>query len=436
MINIITALDNPVLNNKLKEEKNIQILCKDIQYQDGVLEILEKHKKIDFLIISELLIGKYKIEELIYKIKEKNKFLKIIIILENKKEELENFLYAKGIYKIFYNNEIEIKKIINIIKNDTENNIENNSAKNELEKLKKILLENNIEINLENKNPIKINNRKYLLKIIDKKIKENNLLQKINNSKINKKNNNIINKKCQIISVLGTGGVGKSITTISLAKTIIKENKKILIIDFDIFNNSLHTILGVNKYPEKIKQKIKKNNLIKSKIQIENLKIKINKNLDLISGINLLFDSKYKISSEKIKFILKELQENYDYIIIDNTSECFFDYTKNIIFNSDYSIFIIEPNILEIKKAKRLLYIYTEKWKIKKDKIKILINKYNKNSIDENIIKNIFPKHKILGKINYSEIYNILLENKFNENIFNKDLIKGYKKINNFIIKN
>jgi len=427
MIKIITALDNPILNNKVNKENDIQTLCKDIQYQDGVLEILEKYKEVDFLIISELLTGKYKIEELIYKIKEKNKFLKIIIILENKKEELENFLYAKGVYKIFYNNEIEIKNIINILKNNKEKNIENNSAKDELEKLKKILSENNIEINLENKNPIKINNKKYLLKIIDEKIKENNLLQKINYSKNNK---NLINEKCKIISILGIGGVGKSIITIGLAKTLKKENKKVLIIDFDILNNSLHTILGVNKYPEKIKEKIKKNNLIKSKIQMENLKIKINKNLDLISGINLLFDSKYKISSEKVKFILKELQENYNYIIIDNTSECFFDYTKNIILNCDYSILILEPNILEIQKAKKLLNIYTEKWKIEKDKIKIIMNKYNKNSIDENIIKDIFSKYKILGKIDYSEIYNILIEKRFDENIFNK-IMNSYKKIIN-----
>ena len=427
MIKIITALDNPILNNKVNKENDIQTLCKDIQYQDGVLEILEKYKEVDFLIISELLTGKYKIEELIYKIKEKNKFLKIIIILENKKEELENFLYAKGVYKIFYNNEIEIKNIINILKNNKEKNIENNSAKDELEKLKKILSENNIEINLENKNPIKINNKKYLLKIIDEKIKENNLLQKINYSKNNK---NLINEKCKIISILGIGGVGKSIITIGLAKTLKKENKKVLIIDFDILNNSLHTILGVNKYPEKIKEKIKKNNLIKSKIQMENLKIKINKNLDLISGIILLFDSKYKISSEKVKFILKELQENYNYIIIDNTSECFFDYTKNIILNCDYSILILEPNILEIQKAKKLLNIYTEKWKIEKDKIKIIMNKYNKNSIDENIIKDIFSKYKILGKIDYSEIYNILIEKRFDENIFNK-IMNSYKKIIN-----
>ena len=48
------------------------------------------------------------------------------------------------------------------------------------------------------------------------------------------------------------------------------------------------------------------NNLIQNKINIKELIIKINKKVDLISGINLLFDSKYKISNEKIKFILEE----------------------------------------------------------------------------------------------------------------------------------
>ena len=111
-----------------------------------------------------MLSGKYKIEELINKIKEKNKKIKIIIILENKKEELENLLYSKGVYKIFYNNEIEIKNLINIINNYNEENI---ILKEELEKIKGILYENSIEINLNEKNPIKINNKKYIMKKIN-----------------------------------------------------------------------------------------------------------------------------------------------------------------------------------------------------------------------------------------------------------------------------
>ena len=44
----------------------------------------------------------------------------------------------------------------------------------------------------------------------------------------------------KIVSVLGPGGIGKSIFTANFAKSI--KNLKILIIDFDIINNSIHTI--------------------------------------------------------------------------------------------------------------------------------------------------------------------------------------------------
>ena len=359
MKNIITALGNPMLNEKLNNEEEFNILTKDIQYQDGIFEILEKEKNIDFLILSEILLGENNIENLIEKIKEKNNKIKIILILENKKEELENILYIKGIKKIYYNNEVEIKEIIYFIKNEKSEEKEN--IKNELENLKEILIKNNIDFK-------------------GNKIKDNK-----NENKILKEN---VNKK--IISIVGTGGVGKSIITLNLAN-ILKENKqKILIIDFDVLNNSLHTILGVNKYPQKIKNKLQNNNLIQNKLKINELIIKINKKVDLISGINLIFDSKYKISSEKIKFILDELKEYYDVIIIDTSSECFFDYTKNILNYSDNILFLLEANLSEIKKANNLLKIYIKEWKIKKEKINIIINKYNENSVDDKIIKNIF----------------------------------------------
>ena len=140
-----------------------------------------------------------------------------------------------------------------------------------------------------------------------------------------------------------------------------------------------------------------------------------------------MFDSKYKISSEKIYSIIQEIKKYYDYILIDTSSECFFDYTKNIIENSTKNIFIIESNLSEIKKSKNILNMYTKQWKIKKEKIKILINKYNENSIEENIIKNIFSEYSIIGKITMSNKYNQYI----NENFKNIDKIieKEYKKI-------
>ncbi len=398
MKKIITALANPILNNELKKEEDFIVIGNDIQYQEGITEILEKENNIDFLILSEILPGENKIEKLIDNIKRINSDINIIIIMEEKKEEIENYLYSKNIYSILYN-KIEIKEIINLIKNKEEN--ENEKIKKELNELKQIL------INQNNKSKV---NKKLKIK---KEIKIKN----------NKKSNDL---KKEIICILGSCGVGKSIFTINLANSLIYSNKKILIIDFDILNNSLHTILGVKKYSEKIFPKIKENNLEKEKINIEELIIKINKKIDLISGINLLFDSKYKISNLKINNILKELKNYYDVIIIDTSSECFLDYTKEIIKISNTNIFIVEPNILEIKKSRKILDIYINEWDINKNRINILFNKFNKNSIDINLLKNIFSDYNIIGKINANDKYNLIINK--NAKKTNKEIKKEYIK--------
>ncbi len=404
MKKIITAIGNEILNEKLKKQNNFEVIIEDIQYKEGILEYLEKENNIDFLIISELLPGNIEIKKLIEKIKNINSSIEIILFLENKNIELENYLYAKGIYNIFYNNQIEIEEIIKII-----NNNKNMEINNELKEIKQMLLE---------KQNNKINNKKvYLKKLI-------NIFNKKQDSDL---------KENKIISITGTNGVGKSICTINLANSLLNNKNKILIIDFDVLNNSLHTILGIKKYSQKIQNKIKNNNLLKE-IKIEELIIKVNSKMDLISGINLLFDSKYKISSEKVKNILLKLKEKYDVIIIDTSSECFFDYTKEIIKNSNLDIFILEANLLEIKKAKKLLDIYINNWEIPQKNINILFNKYNENSIDISILKKVFSGFNILGKLSFNPKYNLII-NKNNINKLNKNLKKEYLKINNNLLK-
>ena len=430
MKTVITAIANPIINNELKKEKNIEVIGNDIQYKDGVIEILEKNIEVNYIILSDILIG----EELLI-----NLIRKIILTNENKKE-YDN-LISIGVKKIFYNNKVEIKEILDIIneENDTDKLIE------EINSLKKIILENKNINNIQNKEIIKeenkknnnkekstekINNKKTNKLLILNKFK---ILNKIKNKFYKYIPNNILKKynkseNCEVISVLGAAGVGKSIFTVNLANSYIYSKKKILIIDFDVLNNSLHTILGLKKYSKIIREKLKNNNLINNKINIKELTIKITNKIDLISGINLLFDSKYKISSEKIYNIINELKANYEIIIIDNSAECFFDYTKNIIENSNINIFITEANLSEIKKSKNLLNIYINKWNINKNKINILFNKYNKNSIDINILKNIFSEFNILGKLNFDEKYNLII-NKNGITCDNK-IMKEYININ------
>ncbi len=298
MIKIITAVNNQKINEKLKEDKEIEIISNDIIYQEGIFEILEKYKEIDYIIISKKIYGNIQIEELIKTIKEKNKKIKIILLVDNQER-----INSKGTYRVVDTN-IDTKNLIKIIKN-----------------------------------------------------------QKIEEKRENQK----------VITIIGTGGIGKSIFSIILAKTIEK-TEKILIMDF---NRNISSICE-----QKLKDKISKNIDIKTK------------------PINI--------------------KKNYKYIIIDTNI-----ITNKIIENTDIFIFLLGGNLIEIKKAKKQLRTYTNI--INKDKIKLIVNKYTKNSIDYKVIKNIFSNYKVIGKIEYSKKYDVLINKR--ARTINKEIKKQYSLI-------
>ena len=118
----ITALGNEEINKQLKKE--LEIIGKDIQYQEAVLDVLENNENIEFLVLSSIIPGQFNIYEFINLIIFKNSKIKIIIFLEKRDKELENFLISKGINNIYYNNEITIQEIINNIKQNKNINYE------------------------------------------------------------------------------------------------------------------------------------------------------------------------------------------------------------------------------------------------------------------------------------------------------------------------
>lgn len=394
---ILTALQDPKTNEILKEKTKHNIIETDIQYQEGILETLEKNNKIDLIIISQLLPGNIGFKDLINKIKIINNNIEIIAILENKNNELKDFLKQKNINSIFYNNEITIDELINVIEEKDKNKKEMEINK-EIKLLKEIILENNKKIE-QNKKEKKINKILSILK--EEKIKI------IKNSKINniKKFKNKTNKtQNKIISVVGIPGVGKSIFISLFSKNI--KHKKILIIDFDIYNKSLDLIFGYN-----------------TKVQQEKAIIKINNNIDLLSKIEIFFKESY-IEKNKIKNILDSFSKKYDLIIIDNTSEYPCEHTKEILKNSDSIIFLSDANLIELNKTKKLLEKYINKWKIEKERINVVFNKININSINNKILNNLFSDFNILGKINFSNKYNLIINN--NLKILNKKINKEY----------
>ena len=400
------------------KENNFNVLCTDIQYKEGVLEFLENNKNVDFIIINEDLDGEIPTKDILKEIKNISDKIKIILVstasLDEEKiinqinNNINNNTNKNAITNANtnINNETDLKKQKEEIKIKDFKIRENRRVKPEI---KDVIRKKRININREAKidedeiaetlkavkkiNNFRKNNFNYEKNIFHQKtLPLNNLIS------IKEKSSNI---KSKIISILGPNGIGKSVFSILLAQSM--EEKKSIIIDFDVLNNSLHTLLGIKNYEEKIKKGIKNNDLIYHAQDINKYIIKTNKKVDILSGMNLILDSKYKLSYKKLKQLVDNLKEEYNCIIFDTSSECFLDYTKEIINISDESIFISGANLLEIKKSQKLLDIYTKEWEINKRKFNIVFNKCTNKSVDDEILKEIFGRYKILGKIELTD---------------------------------
>lgn len=438
MKKIITALLNKTVNEKLKEYKEIDVVMNDIQYKEGIIEALEINPEIEYIILSELLPGEILIKELIEKIKQIKSEIKIIIILEKENKELENYLLAKGNIKIFYNNEIKINEIAELIININQNE----KLELEIKKLKEIIInkkdnfenkyeiknneENNKIINTENKTLITEEEKKKIEEEIENEFNNNKIINKIINNIFIKKVINKVKKQtqninCKIIIISGISGVGKSFFTVNLSKYLAEQKNNILIIDFDFINNSIQTLFGIKN---KTEENIDKNN-------IEKLIIKINSKINLISQANLIFN---KNEEFKILKIIQELKTKYNFIIIDiNNYEEILNLIKEEISKI---IFITESNILQIKKSQNILEKYINKFLIEKEKVFILINKVKNDSLNFNILNKAFQNYNIIGKINFINNYNFIINQNMN-NMFLENKIKNqYKNIANKISQN
>lgn len=332
MRKILTAIGNENLNNKLLQSEKFKIITRDIQYKEGILEVLSINNNIDILIISEILDGEIDFKELISKVKNINEKIEIIVFLESENIELKSFLFNKGISKIYINNEIEIDTfIINLEENITEKTQE---LTEEIRKLKEII-------------------------------------------KTQEENYNKDNQKGKVVAITGAYGAGKSILSCLISKGFSKKNKKTLLIDFDIFNNSINTIYNVYKKTSSI-----------------NEVVKISKYEHLLYGMNIAFNEEKIKETLILEKMIEDFRNIYDVIIIDTTSNFKYTYLKNILQLADNIIYIVVPTIVDLKKALSLYEIYIMDFKISKKKIKIFINKENKYSVDEEILSKIFNVKK------------------------------------------
>lgn len=334
MKKIITAIGNNILKEKLEELENYEVLGNDIQYKEGVLEFLEEKKEVEILVISEILEGDIEFKKLISKILKLNENLEIIVFIEEDNRELKNFLYEKGIYKIYKNNQLRIDDLKNII--ESENSRNTQELAEEIRKLKQIISE-----------------------------QENKVYEKDNQGKI--------------ISIIGNYGVGKSTLISAICRHSNKTKNRTLLIDSDVYNKSISVLY--NLFPKSIDYKSIKNNIIKySKYE------------------NLLYFEKEFLERNDLLELVKSLKQEYDQILIDTSSNLNNKFYKNILEISDEIIFVVVPTLCDLKKAINMFEIIKVDYEIPINKIKLVINKENAYSVDSFIIQKMFGTREIIRK--------------------------------------
>lgn len=253
-----------------------------------------------------------------------------------------------------------------------------------IEFMKKIKNTRIIIFTEKSRNIDKINLEKYAYKVfsngeisieeIKKIIKEQNYteelekeIEKLKNIIYEKENNKYAitkfikskteNKKSKIISIAGFESTAKTIFIIDLINTIKTKEKNVLLINMNILNQD-------------IEQTFKNN--ISSRVKIKKAK-------------NFLFENGEIIGKNNIIKKIDKLKKDYDYIIINNNAECYFELNHALMEKAENIYFVIEKNIKDIKISNNLLNIYEKNWNLKLEKIKVILININ---IRKNKIKN------------------------------------------------
>ena len=313
-INTITAVNNTKILNEIKKINKIKIINSDIQYKEGIIEILEKDKNVDLIFLNESLIGNISLINLIKKIRTINNKIKIIIFILNINEKNQKIINQNNItyIKIKKTNSKTINEKIKIL--------------NKKQKNKTIRIFGNRG---SGKTFFSIIITELLIKKFGKKVliidgdEWSNSITKIYLPNKGIKSFNLINKNLSIINIKECKeekiNINNKIKTLKekydyLLFDFNKENffKKANIEIFIIENNLLELNKIINKIKNKnnikiILNKYNKNALSKNILEKTlNLRSKIEK-IDFISNINLIIDNKVNINflnkREKRKFI-------------------------------------------------------------------------------------------------------------------------------------
>jgi septum site-determining protein MinD len=165
-----------------------------------------------------------------------------------------------------------------------------------------------------------------------------------------------------VIAVIsGKGGVGKTTTTANVGVGIALNDKKCVVVDFDIGQRNLDMILGLE------------NRVVFDMVQVMDgevglkqalIKSKISPNLSFLAASQT--KDKSVLNSQKILKLINDLKQEFDYVILDAPAGIETGYEHTIEF-ADRAIIVVNPEVSSIRDADRAIGILDSKSQKVKD---------------------------------------------------------------------
>lgn len=366
---IISATGGNFIKERLEEHK--YDVVGDVKNQEELLEIL-KRNGYSILILSDCLVGYYSKYALVKKIREINKKIKIIIILEEEDEKFEKYLLENDIEDFLSNGEFYFEDIISKIDMYKEQRIKDEQ---------KIMLEKEVK---------KMSSERGLITL-------------------NSQN---------VFAVSGNSGCGKSMFTYLYSTYLAKKGLRVLVIDFDTEKGDINLFFNLPATPKDVDYDLPKdkssslNFLVDmidkgtfSEYNFDRCTIKKDKLTDLyvITGntsLNVCLNTLTSVYYEKI---LEMAKVKFDVIFLDTSSSLFLDSTQFSFCNATEVFYLVEPNRLSIERTKRTLGDICSNWNIDNEKIKVVVNKYKKASIEKDLVKRLLRDYQVIGFLPFNE---------------------------------
>ncbi len=404
MKKLLTAMGNETLNRELLKYAKYDLLERDLFYQEAVLDAITD-EKFDVLIVSSLLQGELEFYDFIVKTKRVDSAMRIIVVADESDDFFKRKLNDLGIVDIFLDSNVSISEIIDSI--DREEPL-------------------TTKIDFENKiNSIKVSEESKVNYISENEINKNSFV-------VEK-----VTQKQEVIVFNGTNGSGKTTIAGNFSKILAKKtSSKILLIDLDTFSGNMDEIFDISKIPMNVDLMMDLDKKCGLNYAVELIsKNRFDSNVfdelviqadgvDVLTGNTSLYFCQNVLNETHYKTILNIAKEKYDFIIIDTSSNIFLDSVKWAIQEANRVFFITENNYISMKKASQLIEIYTNNWKVWKNKINIIINKEKNSGIDLDIVGKIFSDYQVLGSIRDNE------ENMENSYVKILETIKYIPKVN------